>query len=383
MSITVEEALKLNALKTARVTAGESGLNKLIKRVTVSECPEFDYVTKQNWKENILFQPGDFFITSFYSIKDDEDTILETIKLYDEKKSSGLCIIDLYLKKLPDEVNRFANEHGYPIIFIDSKVAYAEIISEIMGYIYSRREHDIFSGIIDTIISSNNPKEIRNMAYSINKNFKDINAVIYIVGDRQSIALNTYLDNVNNNHDNKAIMYKDGILIFLTSDNCRDITIERIRNELIILSKDDDFKIGISEVHNDISDLNKSIKESITANNFTNIFNKNILLYNELGIYRVLAMLEDSDEFIEFSRPIINALEDYDNHNSTELLKTAQTYIDNDGDFKKTAKEMFQHENTIRYRIAKIKNILNMSDKNIEFYEQLSIAIKAKKMGLI
>ena len=66
----------------------------------------------------------------------------------------------------------------------------------------------------------------------------------------------------------------------------------------------------------------------------------------------------------------------YDEKNSTEILKTAIAYIENEGNVKNTAISLFQHENTIRYRMNKVKEILNMKNLEGSFYEQLSVAVK-------
>ncbi|HPL54050.1 MAG TPA: helix-turn-helix domain-containing protein [Bacillota bacterium] len=41
---------------------------------------------------------------------------------------------------------------------------------------------------------------------------------------------------------------------------------------------------------------------------------------------------------------------------------------------------MHQHENTIRYRIFKIKELLNMVNKEIDFYAQLYLMAKIYKI---
>jgi DNA-binding PucR family transcriptional regulator len=55
-------------------------------------------------------------------------------------------------------------------------------------------------------------------------------------------------------------------------------------------------------------------------------------------------------------------------------------FIENDGDLRKTAEELFVHINTVRYRIDKIKKILNLENSSWAFNEQLSLAIKADKI---
>jgi sugar diacid utilization regulator len=78
----------------------------------------------------------------------------------------------------------------------------------------------------------------------------------------------------------------------------------------------------------------------------------------------------------EFLNPIIK----YDAKYHLDLLKTLNAYIRNDGDLKKTAAEFFQHINTTRYRLEKIKELLNMEGLNYKFFEEVSTAIKIDKI---
>lgn len=382
MPITVEEALKLNALKVAKVAAGDKGLNRLIHRVSVAECPEFESTSNNNWKKCIPFEsePGDFFITSFFSLKENKDEIIfQTIKLYNEHHSSGLLICDVCIDKLPQKAEAYANEHEYPVIFISFQVPYADIISEMTESIYLKREQNLFSQMIDDIRSSSNQKEIKKLSFGLNRNFKEKHRGIYITGDIIAYSMNAFIEDINQTENNKAVKYKDGILALYTSNQDQNLQINNIVDSIETETLSN-IRIGVSQIHDHIFEMNQSINEAIMASSFVDILNQKILQYKELGIYRVLHLLKESDALTTFSVEILNKLLSYDKRNSTELLKTAEVYIENDGDLKKTAQYMFQHENTIRYRISKIKSILEMDNKNIEFYEQLSIAMKIKKM---
>ena len=66
-------------------------------------------------------------------------------------------------------------------------------------------------------------------------------------------------------------------------------------------------------------------------------------------------------------------IKNYDEKYNTELFDTAVIYFEKDGNIIETANELFIHKNTVRYRLEKIKEILDMDSG---FYEQLAIAMK-------
>jgi DNA-binding PucR family transcriptional regulator len=57
-------------------------------------------------------------------------------------------------------------------------------------------------------------------------------------------------------------------------------------------------------------------------------------------------------------------------------MKTAIAYIKCEGNTKLTADSLFIHENTVRYRMNKIREKLDPNANDFVFYENLSLAVK-------
>ena len=72
----------------------------------------------------------------------------------------------------------------------------------------------------------------------------------------------------------------------------------------------------------------------------------------------------------------IGKIKQYDQKYNSELLQTAIVYVKLGGNIKNTAKSINLHENTVRYRINKIKEIFNTTNSEFEFYEELALGIK-------
>ena len=52
----------------------------------------------------------------------------------------------------------------------------------------------------------------------------------------------------------------------------------------------------------------------------------------------------------------------------------------NRGEYQIVAEKLFQHENTIRYRINKIKSILGLEDDTIKFNELIALFVAADSL---
>ncbi|GAB6178694.1 hypothetical protein JCM14036_00130 [Desulfotomaculum defluvii] len=375
MGVSIRDALTLDVLKGAQIIAGQKGFDKIIKRVSVIECPDCE-----DYKE--LLREGDFFLTSFYAVKDDLECLSTTVKILIESGSSGLCVLDLYMNDLPEEIKTLANRKRFPILMISKDLPYAEIITEIMDLIIQNKENIIIEMQVDKLLLERDKHNLRSLAYQINPKFSEYVSAIYCTGTKEYNIIISKLKESYKGHPAWSVLsYKTGVLILVsTSDNNSLITEINYINKTIEGSAKE-YNLGVSRQYKGLDNLGVCIKESIHANSLgEKVLGQKITNYKDLGVYRILSILKESPEVNEFHDEIILPIQEYDNKNNTQLYKTALAYIENDGDVNRTAQELFQHKNTIRYRLTKIKEILGMEGLEGTFYEQLSVAVKIHKM---
>ncbi|MDO4869141.1 MAG: helix-turn-helix domain-containing protein [Bacillota bacterium] len=87
----------------------------------------------------------------------------------------------------------------------------------------------------------------------------------------------------------------------------------------------------------------------------------------------------DSRPHVRFYRKTLQQLQDHDQKHASHLLETLLCYIGCHGDVALTARKMFQHGNTIRYRINKVKEVLGISLSD-DAYVQLYMFAKMHKI---
>ncbi|ATW24649.1 PucR family transcriptional regulator [Candidatus Formimonas warabiya] len=383
MSVTIKHALELDVMKNAKIIAGGSGIGRVIKRVSFIDSPIEAGILDLDGKFLI---PGDFFISSFFAVKDNLEKMLEIVKVFSYTCSSALCIINQYLTELPQEILDYANEHSYPIILVDKDVPYGDIIRDIMLLIIRDQEDTILELKINNLLElDSNSDEAEKVILDINKHFKRYVMALNCKCSNFHLEKNKldFLKNtINNIKEWMCLNYKDTILIIMTFDRYPKDNITAKTKYAIeqIKSIHSGFVIGISNLHSHLGQANRSITEAIIACESHETIGHDIIYYKELGTYKLLMPLKTKSELREFHDEIILPIMNYDMNYKKNLLETAICFIDNDGNYSKTANEMFLHENSIRFRINKIKEILNMHDRNLIFYEQLSIAIKIYKI---
>ena len=83
---------------------------------------------------------------------------------------------------------------------------------------------------------------------------------------------------------------------------------------------------------------------------------------DELGMYAFLFPMSENPFVVGQCRRCVAKILDYDAQNRTNLLATAQVYVEQHMEIAAAAKALYQHPNTVRYRLGKIQKLMGMED---------------------
>jgi len=97
-----------------------------------------------------------------------------------------------------------------------------------------------------------------------------------------------------------------------------------------------------------------------------------------LGIYRLLAQVNNFDELESFYRETILPLDRYDKASNSDLVKTLSTYFQCTGNLRQVSKTLFTHYNTVLYRMERIEEITGLDLKSAEDRLNLLIGLKIR-----
>jgi sugar diacid utilization regulator len=140
--------------------------------------------------------------------------------------------------------------------------------------------------------------------------------------------------------------------------------------------------IGRSRVAADPVDLYRAGSEARLAVNVGEAEGRPVLAFEDTGAYRLLlpAMSEDPGELERFYAETVKPLSDYDEQYETELVATVEAYLDNDGNVAATAKQLFTHRHTVRYRLERVKELCGHDVSATEGREKLGLGLKAMRV---
>lgn len=140
-------------------------------------------------------------------------------------------------------------------------------------------------------------------------------------------------------------------------------------------------KIGIGRLYKKLSNVYKSFDDALRAVRIGKILHdKEIVYYDELGIFKILSQEFLNDELEDFYETTLKKLVDYDKQKSTDLVKTLESYFLNNGNLTRISEELYTHYNTILYRIKRIEEITGVDLNNSVERLNLEIAIKIKEL---
>lgn len=94
-----------------------------------------------------------------------------------------------------------------------------------------------------------------------------------------------------------------------------------------------------------------------------------ILMWEELGLWRMFAALSESGEFHDYAADFLKEIIKYDETHQSRLMMTLYTFVRHSWNLTAVSKELWLHYNSMKYRYNKIAALLgeNLDDPEVRF----------------
>lgn len=195
-----------------------------------------------------------------------------------------------------------------------------------------------------------------------------------------------------NNENSIVIPKSDSYIILLhINKNAQDTIIKQeisaitqyIQTEAKKRLPDITITIGVGNFHSSLLKLSRSYEEAKKAISIgRKVYgNGRTIFYSDLGIYSFL-LFDDLQEFRMNCDKELEKIIQYEDKYNTQLLETLETYLDENESVVNTSKKLFVHVNTVKYRIARIKEIIGEEVFNSgESKLKIHLALKMRRIS--
>lgn len=245
----------------------------------------------------------------------------------------------------------------------------------------------MYSGITEQLLFANTKYERMDMSFIVkisSLNYGEKHRVI-IVGFNQKITeenMNKSQQLLKSNFGIMLSIVWNALLICILPEKM--ILPDKIKELYYFLEKQQgDLKIAGSTIKLKLEDSHIGFQEAIRTYDMIDSMKKyeeNIMFYEDLGIFGLLYDLNETTVFETYYNGIFQNIWLYDEQNEGHLFQTLECYFKNNCDKLKTAEELYIHENTLRYRLHQIEDVMDCDLKNVNTITDIITALKVRRM---
>ncbi len=102
--------------------------------------------------------------------------------------------------------------------------------------------------------------------------------------------------------------------------------------------------------------------------------------YRDLGAFQLILSLQDDEALRLYCDSVLGPLEEASGEYGDELIRSLETYIEQNGQWERAARELYCHRHTLRYRIRRVEQLtgrdLSKARDRIEFW----LALRAREL---
>lgn len=289
-----------------------------------------------------------------------------------EKHAAGMIInIGEYVLEIPKELISYCDENDFPLIEVPWEVYIGDMIKDISVRIFLEETADdqIANALIKAIETPDNQEDYRKELlpyYDVDGEFQvvlftteGLNAMDTVERRKLSYRLQIYVENLT--HNGNFFYYDSNFVLMMNDVSQRDYDeivggmLDRTHKRM------PDIKLycGAGSKVQDISQLYISYRRAKAAVKRAVCQKDMYVKFDDMGLYRLLYMVEDKKLLWEMSAELLKPLIEYDKKHKSSYVETLELYLRHNGSIQAVAEQTFTHRNTVIYRISNIKKLLN------------------------
>ncbi len=351
----LSEILSLHVFNNFKSLNSLKGLSNQVTGTAI-----FDWENREDVERT--FNEGEFVLTTLTRLKDDNysDSVLDSLYSVFDQKVSAFAIKKTFEFNLPEELIDYATKKNIPI-FVFETTYIDDIIYVIKNALITDSLNNIQLQKLNEILEKDDEAEAKDLVYGINKYFSENLIFISTDIDKDFETVKGKIILILKNTD---LIYtlitglKNFFIIITYPKNHMNKAVTAVNELYSVIGK----SAGCSSYKGNINNFKTAIWESVYSQMISRYTYKNPIRYDDLSGEKLLFPIVFSKYGLEYHKYVEDIFKSHDEEYSSDFKKTLIAYINNNGNINETANQLYQHSNTIRYRIKKIQSLLNIND---------------------
>ncbi len=390
--ITVFDIVTSPNFEHFQIISGEKGIQN-----PVSGTGIFDWESKADIAKT--FRKGEFVITTLSIAKDDFDYANDCIKALILHGVSAICIKEVFFRNLSEDTIQKSDILGIPIFFF-SETFVDDIVYDVRNLLASDKgelrsnltpalkvalESWYFTGAVPPATET----FIEDKLHPYLQNYT--RCVVAFPKNGKQLSPNMQPAKAGSDQRSIIIPYAAGILVVLSSPNSdafSDKSVQTFFESINVpisacwLGASIQIK-GTRQIVSSLLEAFLTCASTILKQSSAPVANTTdaatlpvhaIETFIPSNVENLLISNCWSDSSRQYFLRMHRILTNYDVEHGSDLLGTLSAYIATHGDLVSASKMLFQHANTVRYRVAKIKSLLEIDTPSS--YLELFVFVK-------
>lgn len=307
--------------------------------------------------------------------------------------ASGLIInTGEYIHELPQSLCDYCDENDLPLMTVPWEVYLSEMIKDlsIRIFLQGTTDEEITRALIHAIEEPDNQENYRKVLLPYLDIDGEFQVVLFTTGGldemdtverkRLGYRLQIYLENITHNG---SFFYYDANFVLIMNDVSRkdfDEIVEGMISRTKSRMPEVHISVGAGSKVVDIANLTTAYQRAKAAVNMAQHMNRDMVHFDEMGIYRLLYSVSDKAILKEMSEDLLQPLLTYDAKHNSNYVEVLEKYLEYNGSIQAVAEAMYTHRNTIIYRVTNIKKLLGTELDTTEERFQYQMAYYIRKM---
>lgn len=397
-----EDLMNLKQIKSGlKLIAGEKGLYHNIRWIYFADCIQ---CLDDNYDVGELIYGEELVVITNFSLTENDAKVMELI---DNMKGKNIAAFVINEGQISDTIKAYCDQISLPLFELSLDfhlIDFSQIICRILvqeeNYMNSK-EHLLASILYSENIDRN---QILGQANYLEVSLSGAQrvAVFRIVDDEANRIKETEKEQEWMESRNRIIgviqrSFKEynfsNLLMYSQMDTVTVIFPSEAHssNELVtifesIITKVKKLygiclKVGIGTAYEYIDEFRLSYQEAKKTLSLSKVWSKtkDIFFYEDMGIYSLLMQITNGKFMDDYVENKLGKLIEADMLQEGNLCDTLEAYLENGCNANATAEYLYIHRNTMRYRMDKIRNILDDDINDLDSALELKLAFAIKK----